>query len=193
MNIVGENFPKEIVKQIEVRQEKKGAKNRTTENLVWQNANTGWVKMISSVDIDLNKRKMPVDKSFGESDVASRYVLLGGTYNNETKKLRGKLNSFENFPYGEGDYLANYGLGGLDLGYKPMPGITSFSIKSENRGSLRTATMGIKCYNRHQFDIINTLYLSLGYSVLIEWGNTMYYDNNEIFEEENPHSLADQF
>jgi hypothetical protein len=32
MNIVGENFPKEIVKQINVRQEKKGAKNRTTEN-----------------------------------------------------------------------------------------------------------------------------------------------------------------
>ena len=46
MNIVGENFPSEIVKQINVRQAKKGAKNRTTENLVWQNANTGWVKMV---------------------------------------------------------------------------------------------------------------------------------------------------
>jgi len=74
-----------------------------------------------------------------------------------------------------------------------MPGITSFSIKSENRGSLRTATIGIKCYNRHQFDIINTLYLSLGYSVLIEWGNVMYYDNNGKFEEENPNSLANKF
>ena len=197
MNIIGENFPSEIVKQINVRQEKKGAKNRTTENLVWQNANTGWVKMISSVDVNPNKRKMPVDSSFGESDIASRYVLFGGTsiQNFETGglRLRGKLNSSENFTDGKGDYLANYGLGGLDLGLRPMPGITSFSIKSENRGSLRTATIGIKCYNKNQFDIINTLYLSLGYSVLIEWGNAMYYNNDGTFEKNNPYTFSDSF
>ena len=195
MNIVGENFPSEIVKQINVRQAKKGAKNRDNKNLVWQNSNTGWVKMVSSVNIDLKNRTKVSNKEMDDillpgNKLAQEYVLFGGVYyqgKNKDGLSRGIARN--------GSVLnhAAYGLGGLDLGLRPMPGITSFSIKSENRGSLRTATIGIKCYNRHQFDIINTLYLSLGYSVLIEWGNTMYYDNNEIFEEENPHSLADQF
>jgi hypothetical protein len=195
MNIVGENFPREIVKQIEVRQKKKGAKNRNNQNLVWQNSNTGWVKMVSSVDINLKDRRKVSNKEMDSillprEQLAQEYVLFGGIYyqgENKDGLSRGiaRNKSIRNH--------AAYGLGGLDLGLRPMPGITSFSIKSENRGSLRTATIGIKCYNRHQFDIINTLYLSLGYSVLIEWGNTMYYDNNERFEEENTHSLADKF
>jgi hypothetical protein len=75
-----------------------------------------------------------------------------------------------------------------------MPGVTSFSIKSENRGSLKTATIGIKCYNKNQFDVINTLYLSLGYSVLIEWGNVMYYNNDEVLKDDiDRYSLADEF
>jgi hypothetical protein len=202
MNIVGENFPREIVKQIEVRQKKKGAKNRNPEGnpslLVWQNANTGWVKMVSSVNIDLNDRRKVSNKEMDSillprEQLAQEYVLFGGTYYQEENKdglSRGiaRNKSIRNH--------AAYGLGGLDLGLRPMPGITSFSIKSENRGSLRTATIGIKCYNRHQFDIINTLYLSLGYSVLIEWGNVMYYDNSggsNDFQKENTHSLADEF
>ena len=195
MNIVGENFPQDIVKQINVRQAKKGAKNRDNKNLVWQNSNTGWVKMVSSVNIDLKDRKKVSNKEMDDillpgNKLAQEYVLFGGTYyqgKNKDGLSRGIAR--------DGSVLNHsaYGLGGLDLGLRPMPGITSFSVKSENRGSLRTTIIGIKCYNRHQFDIINTLYLSLGYSVLIEWGNTMYYDNNGRFEEENPHSLADEF
>jgi hypothetical protein len=195
MNIVGENFPREIVKQIEVRQKKKGAKNRNNQNLVWQNSNTGWVKMVSSVNIDLKDRRKVSNKEMNaillpKEQLAQQYVLFGGVYyqgKNKEGLSRGIARDQSILNH------AAYGLGDLDLGLRPMPGITSFSIKSENRGSLRTATIGIKCYNRHQFDIINTLYLSLGYSVLIEWGNTMYYDNNERFEEENTHSLADKF
>ena len=195
MNIVGENFPEKIVKQINVRQKKKGAKIRDNQNLVWQNANTGWIKMASSVDVNLNQRKIAsndemMETTIGGSSLAKQYVLFGGAYYQGKNKDGLSKGIARN-----GSVLnhAAYGLGGLDLGLRPMPGITSFSIKSENRGSLRTSTIGIKCYNRHQFDIINTLYLSLGYSVLIEWGNTMYYDNNEKFEEENTYSLADEF
>jgi len=125
-----------------------------------------------------------------ESQLAQQYVLFGGVSEQGKGKngLRGGIDR-------DGSILSTpaYGLGGLDFGLRPMPGITSFSIKTENRGSLKTATIGIKCYNRQQFDIINTLYLSLGYSVLIEWGNTMYYDNNEKFIKENPYNLADEF
>jgi hypothetical protein len=79
MNIVGENFPREIVKQIEVRQKKKGVKTRDNQNLIWQNANTGWVKMISSVDVNSNQRRFNSDTTTTlktNSSLAQQYVLF---------------------------------------------------------------------------------------------------------------------
>lgn len=203
MNIVGENFPEPIVDQIKLRQEKKGSLNRNPGGnpslLVWQNANTGWVKMVSSVDIDDERFKssnteMAASMLVG-SQLAKQYVLFGGVYKQEPKPslgkngLRGGIARDKSIPNNSA-----YGLGGLDYGLVPMPGITSFNIKTETRGSLKTATVGIKAYNRHQFDIINTLYLSLGFSMLIEWGNTMYYDNgSKDLITDNPYSLADEF
>jgi hypothetical protein len=55
-----------------------------------------------------------------------------------------------------------------------MPGITSFSIKDYNNGTLREANLEIIVHNRVQFEYIDTLYLRLGYTMFIEWGNTTY-------------------
>ena len=55
-----------------------------------------------------------------------------------------------------------------------MPGITSFSIKDYNNGTLREANLEIIVHNRIQFEYIDTLYLRLGYTMFIEWGNTTY-------------------
>jgi hypothetical protein len=60
-----------------------------------------------------------------------------------------------------------------------MMGIKSADIKHENRGSIRRATVQIKAFNKVQFDIIDTLYLRLGFDILLEWGHTMWYDNSE--------------
>lgn len=207
MNIVGENFPKKIVEQIKIRQEKKGVLNRNPNGdprnssgnpslLVWQNSNTGWVKVISSVNITQERVKVSnkemASTQLLDNGLARQYVLFGGVYNQIGKGNKSGLRSgIERSK----EVLNNsaYGLGGLDYGILPMPGITSFSIKTETRGSLKTATIHIKAYNRQQFDIINTLYLSLGYSILIEWGNTMYYTDEKTFITENPYSLADEF
>ena len=72
---------------------------------------------------------------------------------------------------------AAYGLGGLDFGQQPMPGITDVQIKSLNRGSLKRAEVTIKANNKYQFELIETLYLRLGYSMLLEWGNSHYLPN----------------
>ena len=60
MNIVGEGFAKEITDQIDTRQKLKGNRDRNPggnpEWLVWQNGNTGWVKMISSINVDPEKK-----------------------------------------------------------------------------------------------------------------------------------------
>ena len=73
-----------------------------------------------------------------------------------------------------------------------MPGITSANIKSENIGSLKTATINIKCWDKSQFEIIDTLYLRLGFYVLLEWGHTIYLDNKETLQT-TPKSLQNEF
>ena len=64
-----------------------------------------------------------------------------------------------------------------NFGIVPMPGITDFNIKSLNRGSIKKATLKIKAHSREQFEILELLYLRLGYTVLVEYGNNIYIDN----------------
>ena len=45
-------------------------------------------------------------------------------------------------------------------------------------GSIKRASLVIKAHNRLQFDIIDILYLRLGYTVYIEFGNTHYINND---------------
>ena len=42
-------------------------------------------------------------------------------------------------------------------------------------------------------DIVDILYMRLGYSVLLEWGNSSYYDNDNRYIPDNTYSLADKF
>jgi hypothetical protein len=172
-NIVGEGFPKKIVEQINVRQNKKGIINRNPGGdptlLTWQNSNTGWVKVVSSVDLTEERknifpaflRSKSGESSFLDGNqLAKKYVLFGGVTDFPGG---GKINAREGIARADEIHSTHaYGIGGLEFGLQPMPGITSYSIKTETRGSLKTATIGIKCFNRTQFDIINTLYLSLG-------------------------------
>lgn len=70
-----------------------------------------------------------------------------------------------------------YGLGGSKFGKQPMPGIVSAEIKCLNRGSIRSATVQIKAHNQFQFDLLELLYMRLGYTMLLEWGHMNYIDN----------------
>ena len=68
-----------------------------------------------------------------------------------------------------------YGVGGTGQhGYSPMPGIIDADIKDLNRGSIKKATINIKAHNRNQFDVIDALYLRLGYTIMLEWGVDKY-------------------
>jgi hypothetical protein len=58
-----------------------------------------------------------------------------------------------------------------------MPGIESADIKTLTRGSLKKATVKLTANNKQQFDIIDLLYMRLGYTVLLEWGNSIYTTN----------------
>jgi hypothetical protein len=200
-NIVGEGFNEVIIKQIDQRQKVYGSVNRTNEELSYLEARTGWVKLVSSVDlIDNNIRG---GFGVGGSNLAQEYVLFNGTTNESPDK--GRLETYQRFGVWDGlntiggrpipntsNYYA-YGMGGTDYGLRPMPGIKSASIKTETRGSLKTAEVKIQANNRQQFDIIDLLYMRLGFSMLLEWGNSSYFDNDNKYIVDNPYSLADDF
>ena len=71
-----------------------------------------------------------------------------------------------------------YGLGGTSYGIQPPPGITGATVDSLNRGSIRKATVTLKAHNKFQFDIIELLYLRLGFTMMLEWGWDRYLDND---------------
>ena len=73
----------------------------------------------------------------------------------------------------------SYGLGGTSFGLSPAPGLISAKIDCKNRGSIREATVELKAYNLFQFELIELLYLRLGYSMLLEWGWDKYLDKGE--------------
>ncbi len=200
-NIVGEGFNEVIIKQIDQRQKVYGSVNRTNEQLSYLEARTGWVKLVSSVDlVDNNIRG---GFGVGGANLASENVLFNGTTNESPTK--GRLETYQRSGVWDGlgtiggkpipntsNYYA-YGMGGTDYGLRPMPGIKSASIKTETRGSLKTAEVKIQANNRQQFDMIDLLYLRLGFSMLLEWGNSSYFDNSGNYISDNPHSLADDF
>ena len=183
-NIVGEGFPEQIIGQVKRRQTIYGLINRNSEQLTYLNGRTSWCKLVSSVNVKTPLRNI----SLLESDLAKQFVLFNGTTNESTNVQRAGV-----WP-GTGnsnDYA--YGMGGTEFGLRPMPGIKSASTKTETRGSLRTSTIQIQANNREQFDIIDVLYMRLGFTMLLEWGNSSYFTNDGVYENDNPHSLADKF
>jgi hypothetical protein len=183
-NIVGEGFPKEIVSQIKTRQLVYGSANRTNQQLSYLEARTGWAKLVSSVNVKTPIRGI----NLTEERLAKAYVLFNGVTNEASNIQKSGV-----WPgTGNPDSYA-YGIGGTTFGLRPMPGIKSVTTKTETRGSLKTSTIQIQANNREQFDIIDVLYMRLGFTLLLEWGNSSYYDNNGNYISDNPFTLTDSF
>ena len=77
---------------------------------------------------------------------------------------------------------SSYGLGGNEFGMVPAPGLISAKIDTKNRGSLRGAEIEIIAYNKFQFELIELLYLRLGFTMMLEWGWDKYKANDNTFK-----------
>ena len=75
----------------------------------------------------------------------------------------------------------SYGLGGTDFGLNPAPGLISATIDSKNRGSIRTADIEIKAFNKFQFEMLELVYLRLGFTMMLEWGFDKYLNNKGVY------------
>jgi hypothetical protein len=176
-NIFGESFKDYVAKQINVRQQKLSISNKYDSNtLKFINNNTSWVRLSSGVNLSPD-RASKLDANLPGSELAKQYVLYSARSNN--KFTSGVGYDLSSTTYG---FLSNpvYGL-------VPPPGIISAEIKPMNdKGTLRTATVQIECHNLPQFRVIEALYLRLKYSMLLEWGHTVWFDNESTLRTFSP-------
>lgn len=193
-NIIGEEFKPYVNKQIQSRQLKHGSglsSNRSVEDINYLSNRNAWIKMASSVSIEEKQRLTNLDSSISEEfmtmGLARKAVLFNALTSqnfefnkDDNKDLSGKFISY-NQRYGIGDGSvwneSAYGLGGTNFGLQPLPGITSISIDTVNRGSIRKATVTLKAYNKFQFELIELLYLRLGFTMMLEWGWDKYLND----------------
>ncbi len=87
----------------------------------------------------------------------------------------------------------SYGLGGSDFGLSPAPGLIEASVECINRGSIRKAKVSLKAYNKFQFELIELLYLRLGYTMMLEWGFDKYLDGEGNIQKVGTTVIEDAF
>lgn len=128
---------------------------------------------------------------FSGNELAASMVLQGGTLNSDGSQKFGVTLDTDIYP----DNKFNYGFGGTDFGLQAMPGILSFESNTYNRGALRMANVQIRANNKKQFEYIEALYLRVGYTMLLEWGNANYpyLDGDDIRYESNNYTLTTEF
>ena len=192
-NIIGEQIPKYVSTQINKRQEAHGSgqdgKERTPEQISYLNSKTAWVKLASGVSLNSKRAGDElIESKFADAQLAKKHVLFNGT-SGLSNTLQTDLNGNQYYPLEQRNtfndkYNVNATTTGFsEFGYVPMPGIESAEIKCMNRGSIKRATVKIKCYSPEQFHILDLLYMRIGYTMLLEWGNSLYLDNDGKLQE----------
>lgn len=143
-SIIGTSFDDYIQSQLNLRAVTIRDKASDPQWQKLYTSKTAWVKLSSSVNIE------------GSSEKASKNILAG----------RG-IEGTSNINKGYNDSPT--------LGTRPIPGITNVSIQAINRfGTLRNAVVEFKVYDVERLDELEQLYMRPGFSVLLEWGHTVY-------------------
>ena len=178
IKVLGSEFNDWVQKQINQRQTINALTNFKDKNTIqYQNTNDSFIRLTSAVDVNLTNTD------------AYNFQLFSTRFGG---------------PGASGSFASGVGIGatstyaygfqsGGSYGFSPPPGITSADIKALNQGSFKEATVEILAHNMNQFEIIERLYLRVGYSVLLEWGHNMYFNNNGEFENSNPHEVYTAF
>jgi hypothetical protein len=187
-NIIGKKFSNFVIDQLKARTKilnNNGdtSTERSNADLMWLTNRNGWLRVTSNVDVRPGADGGPLAKAYGAGDtLAKKYVLQGGVVYADAKLNNGSvLRSGVGLDkaYGVGYNPNSTG----DMGLKPMPGITGFSITCDGPyGALKTANIKIKAWDIEQFNIIETLYCHLGYSLVVEFGHIPYINNSGVLQ-----------
>lgn len=184
-NICGGSFLPFVAKQIEVRKKFLEESNVKRENkhLVYLNNKNAWFRLTSCTDVSQDHLLYKKYDLSGDA-LARKYILQGGTVSLEGKNIVHRHGVGQDGLYG---MLPN-----KPLGPKPMPGITSVDLSSAGRlGTLQYATIKFKCHDLEQLEIMDALYMKLGFSLVLEWGHTIYLDENSDLKNPTPLNVFD--
>jgi len=176
------NIPIDIIKQIEVREKRFGRKIHTEEELEVINGNAVWVLLRSGVDVPINEaecrelKSLEARKSVQTSNKQAWAGILGGDL---------KPNGMPNYHLAgiegadQAQDRAAYRLDAVQ-GHRAIPGITGFSVVSKDTwGMILEATVNIKVWSRDDLERMDLIYFKPGFTALLEWGHTLYFDSND--------------
>jgi hypothetical protein len=177
-SIIGAGFDEYVKEQINLRQKNNAiTTSKSNEIILYQNTNDAFLRLTSGVDVNHTNTD-----AFNFQLFSTRFGGFGSSGNFATGVGLGANSTYAYGFLSDGTY-----------GYSPPPGLISADIKALNRGSLREATVQMVAHNSAQFEIIERLYLRLGYSMLLEWGHNMYFDNSKNFIRSNTHEVCSTF
>jgi len=140
-------------------------------------------------------------------DLASNFVLEAGTLTKQSSPPTPSISSLRkgfdilgaDSTYGLDKGFNNINIddpskvfneSGDEFGIRPMPGITNVVINSRSTTSvglkgLRECTISIKCHSLAQLQAIELLYMRPGYTALLEWGHSVYFNSSDDDPQQN--------
>jgi hypothetical protein len=195
MAIIGDGFIDYVKKQIDTRQKALGEyDNRQLKNTMAFMTRTPWVRMVSSINLTEGDPLFPGKSVLSTIKDSGNYTGIDLSGDNLAKNfilfngISNQKGGIDNLYSGINDgplsgFGGAYGFGSRDdiqteRGFVPMPGITNVNFQYKNDGALAMATVQIKAFNRSQFQLIDVLFQRPGYTVLLEFGSTVYLDND---------------
>jgi hypothetical protein len=212
--LVGENFKLWAKNQVDLRQSLLGNKNtinndKQSEVLTWMTNQTSWLRVSSAINITSSSSTKKTDKDISKNltgeekyigrELARNYILYGGVVRLSENFVGIDISKSPIFRGGVSNtvgqsYINNFAYEhNTDIGIVPMPGVESLSIQTLNNGAIRKASFKVIAHSPQQFRIIDALYMRPGYTILIEWGHTLYFTgtkDNPIYTKANYYTPA---
>lgn len=178
------------IDQLTARADLFSKEGKTPQDLMAINSNTAWVKLRSSVNeispADQKALFTAKDKRgeiIGEAAKAEQYVLIGGTRQIGAEES----NMRKGVSFAPDQIDATKAYNNLNLGFRPMPGITGLKVATKNRmGTVMQAEVDFVVYTAEDLEIIELLFFRPGYTVLLEWGHSVFIDSSGNLKKQGP-------
>ena len=187
---------KGVIKQIETRQNTFGTPDKSARQLEAIHQSTPWVVMRSSINILTDEE---ADSIITKPE--NRKSVKGTAKNAENNQLSGGILRGQNgsAPLGvqakpTDEFNNPVYRTDKEFGTVPMPGITSVDVKSRGEyGSIKEAEVRLEIHSLRDLEEFERLYFRPGYTVLLEWGHSIYLDNsgNTVYAHRATHTISD--
>ena len=184
---IGGPLSQDVANQIAARQRvHRKTSDRTNDDLIYLTSKTAWIKVSSAVNTITNeesnllKKRKSRGNIKGDSTLAATNILTGGLLgiNGQIREGVDLSTTYEVAGFDLGSLTGAYSNRQDTAGIRPMPGITGMSVQSKNTyGTLREAEVKFVCWTLEDFEYMEKLYLRPGFSILLEWGHSLFVDN----------------